>query len=641
MGNGKDGDLACPGGNASWSDRWITGVFLLFLAGLSAAAAVLLFRDGKGWAFLIALVVGALLWALRHFEIGHLTASARGWGRLRGDFAPMVIISLVAITVYLPTLNSYFTDDDFAYINNFQTPSLSQLVRLFHTDIAQVLWGQPFLELRPFYGLYYMVSYQLWGLDPLGYHLSSVLLHVINSLLVFLIVTELAPGESGRGVFAGLLYVVLPVHSRAICWITGLPAEGLPTLLYLVAFLSFVRFRVAGLSRYIVISTSAFAGCLLSKETALTLPVMLVCYDLFRKLIGENGVSNAGGGTRKRGWQRPLLAYLPFAVLLLAYLALRRIAFASIFSEGTWERIWSGYSGEGAPGLAARFAHLLKHFASLQAFDLRQLLVTFPTPILGVVLGLYLFWGLSFLRRPPKDHKPMELTVCLGLVWCLISSLPLLAVDLTSRYLYLPAVGFCIATAFWVLPAHRKPRLEAGSLRLLGAVLLILLSASQLWKQNKQDAHMGEVSERIAAQLATALRAMPSQNLVIIREPEEYIMPFVLQPPFTSADLYSRARIIEFPSAYCCPLSTWWEKTRLMLGMELAGAPDAPIEIHLLAWDQRRNSLEHKRRVLPRGLLRTCVTTSLGGPLEAVNSVGQAQANRLVEALARLVAEGS
>ena len=212
--------------------------------------------------------------------------------------------------------------------------------------------------------------------------------------------------------------------------------------------------------------------------------------------------------------------------------------------------------------------------------------------------------------------------------------------SLRHHYAALPK-GHCIATAFWVLPAHRKPRLEAGSLRLLGAVLLILLSASQLWKQNKQDAHMGEVSERIAAQLATALRAMPSQNLVIIREPEEYIMPFVLQPPFTSADLYSRARIIEFPSAYCCPLSTWWEKTRLMLGMELAGAPDAPIEIHLLAWDQRRNSLEHKRRVLPRGLLRTCVTTSLGGPLEAVNSVGQAQANRLVEALARLVAEGS
>jgi hypothetical protein len=303
MGNGKDGDLACPGGNAAWSNRWITGVFLLFLASLGGAATFILFRDGKGWVLLIALVAGALLWGLERLEIRYTAGGRRRWGALPGYLLPVLIISLATFAACFPTLNIYFTGDDFGYVRFFHTPSLSQFLRLLHTDIGQVVWGEPRQELRPFFSLYYMVSYQLWGLNPLGYHLSSILLHIVNSLMVFRIVKELAPGKSWRAGFAGLLFAVQPVHSFTLSLICPLVADISPTFFYLAAFLCFMRFRATGLVRYLTLSAFAFAGCLLSKEIAVTLPVMVVSYDLFRRLWGENGVPSGDGPTRKRPWR--------------------------------------------------------------------------------------------------------------------------------------------------------------------------------------------------------------------------------------------------------------------------------------------------------------------------------------------------
>jgi len=643
MGDGKESGQARPVGGPSWTNRWVMGAFLAFLAGLSAAVTVLLFRDGKGWAIPIALVAGAALWGLEHLENRYVTAPRHAWNPLPGYLAPLVVIALAISIVYSPSRNIYFLIDDFVDIHLFQTPSLSQFLRLFHTDLAQVVWGHSKHELRPFYSLYYMVNYQLWGVNPLGYHLSGILLHVLNSLTVFLIAKQLAPNNPWRAGFAGLFFAVLPVHSETVSLIFCFPAEVSPAFLYLAAFLCFMRFRATGLVRYLVLSTLAFAGCLLSKEIAVTLPVMLVSYDLFRKLWGENGVPAGGSPARKRPWRGLIGSYFPFAVLLLAYLALRRIAFGSFLREDSWVSTWSGYLLEGVSGSTGFLQQLVdlgRYLESFQAFNLRHLLLPFPAPVLGLVLGLYMVWVLSLLRRRFECLRTMAVILYFGLVWYLVSNLPLLVVWPNSRYLYLPAVGLCIAAAFLILPACRAPRKEAGYLRCLGAVLLICISAFQSWEDNTKWVRKGETSRRMTAQLAAALEQTPKQALVIIPVAQELSLPYAMQAPFTSTDLYSRVCIIEGPGTYGRLLPDWWEKTRQGLTAALAGPGDAPIEIHLFAWNEGSNSLQRKKRVLPRRLLQAYVAKSLGGPVEAVNTIQEGTPERLVQALARLVLEG-
>jgi len=179
-------------------------------------------------------------------------------------------------------------------------------------------------------------------------------------------------------------------------------------------------------------------------------------------------------------------------------------------------------------------------------------------------------------------------------------------------------------------------------------VFLVGISAVQLWKENTEYAHIGQMSKRMTGQLVDAVAGVPKQTMVIVWPGEsslvssgwgEEILPFALQPPFAPTDLYSGVRIIEHPDMSCCGVFEWWKKTRPVLGAELARPQDEQVEIYLLAWDEQNNSFQQRMRVLPSGPFRDCVTKSLGGPLESRDSVGEGEAHKLVEALAKLVSE--
>ena len=197
---------------------WITGVCVVFLATLGGAAVSILFHDGKQWVLLMALAVGITLWGLERLEVSYVASSLPSWNSSANVLLAMGVVSVAAFVACYPTLNSYFVGDDFGYLHHFHSFSVVTLLRLFHTDMAQVLWSDPRQELRPFYGLYYMVAYGAFGLHPLAYHLTNILLHVVNCLLIFLIVRELCPDEPWRGILASALFAVLPMHARIMFW---------------------------------------------------------------------------------------------------------------------------------------------------------------------------------------------------------------------------------------------------------------------------------------------------------------------------------------------------------------------------------------------------------------------------------------
>jgi hypothetical protein len=297
-------------------------------------------------------------------------------------------------------------------------------------------------------------------------------------------------------------------------------------------------------------------------------------------------------------------------------------------------------------GFWLHFSHLLARAWDLQAFNLRELLFPFPALALGCILGLLGVWVFVLFRKRSACRKCIAVVAYFGLVWYVISNLPFLIEGRVTYHLYLPAVGLSIATAFLAFPLYPEPRKEARYLRFLGVVFLVGISATQLWKENAEYARIGNMSERMAAQLVTALAEVPKESLVVIWPAESYlaasgwgeeILPYAAEPPFAPTDLYSIVRIIEHPGMSCCGVSIWWEKTRGVLSAELARPEDEQTEIYLLAWDERSNSFQQKTRLLPRGLFRAYITKSLGGPLQSADFLGDAAANAFVEALAKLV----
>jgi 4-amino-4-deoxy-L-arabinose transferase-like glycosyltransferase len=229
------------------------------------------------------------------------------------DRALLLAVALAALLVYVGTLAYDFVWDDLILIRDrLHMYSLANLARLLFSDLfSHGEWGESFFY-RPLVVLSFFVDLELWGLRPIGFHLTNVLAHVLASVCVARLATRVT--ASGiAGVTAGLLFAVHPVHTESVAFVSG-RTDVLATLFVLVAVLAYARWRDSGTRSAGVVSVAAFGLALLSKEVAVVVPLLLALYDL----VVLDDVRRAGA------WARGLLRYVPYGVVLTAYLVLRK-----------------------------------------------------------------------------------------------------------------------------------------------------------------------------------------------------------------------------------------------------------------------------------------------------------------------------
>ena len=150
----------------------------------------------------------------------------------------------------------------------------------------------------------FALDYLLWGMDPFGYHLTNLLLHTANAVLVFLIARRLlsaaAPGHDRAGLLLGsvaaaLFFSIHPLRVESVAWATE-RKDVLCGLFYLLAVGAYLRAwrgpaDGAVARRWYWSSVVFFALALLSKAMAMTLPVTLLILDIYplRRLTRGTG----------------------------------------------------------------------------------------------------------------------------------------------------------------------------------------------------------------------------------------------------------------------------------------------------------------------------------------------------------------
>src|SRR5438876_3193808 len=177
------------------------------------------------------------------------------------------------------------------------------------------------------------MDYVLWGMNPVGYHLTSLLLHVTSAVVFFFLARRLLtlalPLASGRGHaltvsagFAALVFAIHPLRVESVAWATE-RRDVLSGLFYLLTLLSYLRAceRGARGRRSYWLSVALFACALLSKSMAVSLPVVLLILEVYplRRLGGSLGWASASA-------RRVYLEKIPFVLLAAAASALAVIA---------------------------------------------------------------------------------------------------------------------------------------------------------------------------------------------------------------------------------------------------------------------------------------------------------------------------
>ena len=249
-----------------------------------------------------------------------------------------LFLFLVSVAVYLPALEGEFVFDDRMQIEGnqlIQRPeyfgkALRSDVFAFRSEShlsGGVYW-------RPGFVAWLIVNYQLFGIEPLGWHMTSLLVNGLAVILAYLLVRRIGASQTFAGC-AVLLFALHPVHVESVAWISGV-TDPLLAVFYFGSLLLLFRLREKPTLGRWAAALGAFAGALSVKEPAILFPLMVLI------AVRQRWGSEEAG---KERWGTAIRFAAPFAGVALAYFVCR---FAALQGPSLY------YAGLTPLGAAAR-----------------------------------------------------------------------------------------------------------------------------------------------------------------------------------------------------------------------------------------------------------------------------------------------
>ena len=402
-----------------------------------------------------------------------------------------VLLFLVSFAVFIPSIKNDFVWDDISYIKNriktlqsskikFKSfiPSGGQKTKKPKTGRTVDKKDKSAKYFRPVHGLIIKIDAKLWGASPAGFHLTNIILHSVSTvLLYFLFLLVLKDfNVSGRKTIAflsGMLFALYPLHVESVSFIS---ARG--DMLAAVFFFSTLIFYILSYRRFIYIIPAGICFYLsfLSKEIALSFPIVILGFDLISRKIKSRA---------------NLIKYLVLGALVLLYLYFRSnryMGFTQMLSN-------KGIEGVNAvPGLG----EFVTVFFSSYLFYLKKLVFPYDlNPFIGTIPGGdLLYTAISILAvsvliiAAVLSYRIKEKVTAFSLLWIfatlgpavMIAIFPLAITRFSDRFLYIPSAGYCLLAGYLIIYAGEKLR-RARLANACGALLCLSFLISALMGQ--------------------------------------------------------------------------------------------------------------------------------------------------------------
>jgi tetratricopeptide (TPR) repeat protein len=391
---------------------------------------------------------------------------------------PYLLLIALAFGIYANALgNGFVSDDDNQLLGNPLVREWRQLPQIFEHDVWAFSGQETATNYyRPIQTVVYLALYSAFGFDAFVFHLAMVLIHVVNTLLVFSLGKRLLNSRS-PALVAGIVFAVHPIHNQAVVWIAVLP-DVLLTSLVLTALLIFVRGNAAPRPAQVGALCGLYFLALLTKEPGAMLLPLLAGYEFF--YLGRSvwppalsSQSNSGEPTIWDNWA----LYGSLLGVFGVYLLLRIHALGGIAPGQALHHALHGQTlilsiiatlGQYLGKLVAPIH--LSYFYSFQATTS----VTLPV-ILSLAIELGLLAAIIRLRARTTRDAPAEAReaersrksprISYALCLMLTPLVPALNINgvgqdvFAERYLYLPSVGFVFIVAMaweWLAAKHRE-----------------------------------------------------------------------------------------------------------------------------------------------------------------------------------------
>ncbi|MEE9613667.1 MAG: tetratricopeptide repeat protein [Thermodesulfobacteriota bacterium] len=311
----------------------------------------------------------------------------------------------------------------------------------------------------PLTWLSFLLDYELYGLDPSGYHLTNVLLHAANTLLLFIVLAGMT-GSPWRSGFVAAVFAVHPLHVESVAWVSE-RKDVLSTLFWMLAMWAYLGYtEKPGVKRYLLVALFLVLG-LMSKPMLVTLPLVFLLLDWWPL------------GRFARGARSLIIEKIPLLALSVVF---------SVVTYVTQQGGGAVRSFEQYP-LWVRVSNALISYVSYmwKAICPHDLAVLYPHPGdavyvphgAGAALLLVAITATAVLARRRYPYFPVGGFWVVGTLVPVIGLVQVGGQAMADRYMYVPLVGLAIVSA-WAVPEFlgRVP----GRTRLLGASAAVVLA---------------------------------------------------------------------------------------------------------------------------------------------------------------------
>jgi tetratricopeptide (TPR) repeat protein len=444
----------------------------------------------------------------------------------------------IAFLAYVPTLGFQFVYDDEPQI--IQNPAIHAWHYWPHYFTSHA-WAELVPNVRgnyyrPLFLLWFRLNHAMFGLDPKGWHLTTVICHVIATYLVFTLVGRLT-ADRLVAFSAATLFGLHPVHIESVAWVSGV-TDPLMAIFLIGSFLAYLRFRQGNRWGWMGLALTLFGLGLLEKETTVVLGPLVFVYAW---LYAE-----------QRAWvsrfASALKHSLPFLALTVMYLALRAHVLRGL-SHTVTPLAWSSIALTEPSIVWLYFRHLLLPVGLSGLYGLPYVNKPESAAFVGpaallLALILAVAWGIRLL----EDARLALFACC----WIALPILPVLWLrayaegDIAhDRYLYIPSFGFVLLVSLCLAGIANYWRATRTTLQLGGLAALALAYAIGTVTQQTywaSDLLLYERAYRIAPQdnlicndLGTALMdaghpsgAIALYSQVLAREPGYWLSNYNL-----------------------------------------------------------------------------------------------------------------
>lgn len=367
----------------------------------------------------------------------------------------ILLITCLSIALYASALkNGFVYDDNETIVNNALIKDFANLPKLFQVDYFE---GSGEATFRPVVTFSYFIDYALFGLSPWGFHLTNIILHAVNGILLYTFLTLLirepecqeSKTHSAHDKFKlqpliiSLLFITNPVLTEAVNAISY--REDLLTFFFYMATLNLYLILRSNLSVVrntlwfcLLLATSCllYFLALLSKEMALTLPLIVYCYEW---IYAEKNKRSLHTTLSNAGYIAVTLIYV-----YLRFFCFRNPGVVESTSWGLMERLLT------TPWILIHYFKITLFPVSLSADYViapvkSPVSLAFILPLMMVILVL----TASVLLR--KRNKGLTF----GILFFIITLIPVynvipIANPFAERYLYLPLCGFAVITGSFI-----------------------------------------------------------------------------------------------------------------------------------------------------------------------------------------------